>query len=93
MSEKIIDVSGKSISSSRNSEQCHKTCLAACVADMYSASAVDNATEACFFELQATAPPAIVITYLLVDFLSDPPAQSASQNIFISSFSNSSAPP
>ena len=27
---------------------------------MYSASAVESATEVCFFELQETAPPAIV---------------------------------
>jgi hypothetical protein len=45
---------------------------------MYPASAVESATEAWFFELQVTAPPVIVIIYPLVDFLSDPPAQSAS---------------
>ena len=38
----------------------------------------ETATDGCFFELQATAPPAIVTTYLLIDFLSDSPAQSAS---------------
>jgi hypothetical protein len=66
--------------------------LAACVADIYLASAVNTATDACFFELQATAPPAIVIIYPLVDFLSDPPAQSALQNIFKFLFRRSSVP-
>jgi hypothetical protein len=66
--------------------------LAACIADIYSASAVDKATDACFFELQATAPPAIVIIYPLVDFLSDPAAQLASQNIFEFLFRRFSVP-
>ena len=53
--------------------------MATCVAEIYLASAVDNATEAGFFELQVMAPPAIVMTYPLVNFLSDPPAQLVSQ--------------
>ena len=48
-------------------------------AAIYSASAVDNATVCCFFELQATAPPAIVVTYPLMDFWSESFPQLASQ--------------
>src|SRR5271156_1269114 len=51
---------------------------------MYSASAVDNATVCCFFELQATVPPAIMVMYPLIDFRSDPLPQSASQKKFSS---------
>ena len=46
---------------------------------MYSASGVDSAMVVCFFELHATAPPVMVITYSLMDFLSRSDAQSASQ--------------
>ena len=46
---------------------------------MYSALAVDRATVCCFFELQATAPPAIIVTYPEIDFRSGPFPQSASQ--------------
>ena len=46
---------------------------------MYSALAVDNATVCCFFELQATAPLAIMVTYPLIDFQLEPLPQSASQ--------------
>ena len=35
---------------------------------MYSASAVDRATVRCFFELQVTAPLAMIVTYPEMDF-------------------------
>ena len=81
MSENIVDVDGNGKLSSLSSERCHGTCLAACVAAIYSASAVYNAIVACLFGLQATAPPAMVITYPLIDFRSESDAQSASQNM------------
>ena len=59
---KIVDVVGMSKPSSMNKERCQRTCLATCVAATYSASAVESATEVCFFELQETALPAMVMT-------------------------------
>ena len=60
---------------------------------MYSALAVDSATVCCFFELQATAPPAIIVTYPFIDFQSELLAQSASQKKFSSVFLISSSLP
>src|SRR5277367_6428887 len=75
------------------SDRCHKTCFAAWAAAIYSASGVDGATVDCFFELHATASPAMVTTYPLMDFLSKSDAQSASQYKFIPSLSSSGDPP
>lgn len=52
--------------------------FAACTRAIYSASVVDNAIVACFFEDHEIAPPARVKTYPEIDFLSSPAPQSAS---------------
>jgi hypothetical protein len=57
LSERRIEVLACGKSNSSSKFLCHITCLTACVAAVYSASAVDNAVRLCFFELQATAPP------------------------------------
>ena len=62
LSEYIIDgVDNRNLNLVR-SNQCHKTCFATCVAVMYLASGVEVATVFCFFELQAMASPAMIIT-------------------------------
>jgi len=58
LSQKIVEVVGCGIPSSLQKVQCQRTCLAMCVAAMYSASAVERAIVDCFLALQATAPPA-----------------------------------
>src|SRR6266511_6431663 len=90
----MVDVVGMSKSSSVNKDRCQRTCLATCVAAIYSASAVESATEVCFFELQETAPPAIVTTYPLIDLRSEASeAQSASQKMLKSVLRMLSSPP
>ena len=79
LSEKIVEVEGEGIPTSLSKDLCQMTCLAQCVAAMYSALAVDSATIDCFLELHATVPPDSVITYPLMDFLPASDAQSASQ--------------
>ena len=79
LSKKIVEVKGEGIPTSLSKDLCQMTCLAQCVAAMYSASAVDSATIDCFLELHAMAPPDSVIMYLLMDFLPTSDAQSASQ--------------
>ena len=59
---KMIDVGWSEKFSSVYRDLCHSTCLVMCVAAMYSASAVDSVTVACFLELHAMAPPAMIVT-------------------------------
>ena len=62
LSVKTVDVVGKEKLSSEYKDWCHSTCLVMWVAAMYLALAVDSAMVCCFFELQATAPLAIIVT-------------------------------
>ena len=62
LSVKMVNVVGISKSSSVKRDHCQSTCFAMCVAATYLALVVESATDVCFFELQETAPPAMVTT-------------------------------